>query len=405
MGGQQHKTPHHKRLRWFWLIGLVLAIIFVGLLVWLIVAETQRQDQAIDPQATQNNSEEEPASVPQLSTEVIVDNRQNIWDVGFLPSGEMLFTERRGAITLQSDGQLHLLTEISDVYAVGEGGLMGLAVDPNFNDNRYIYTCFNSDMDGLDVRVARWELSDDLASLKNRTDIITGAPSNTSGRHSGCRLAFGADDYLWIATGDAAQGENPQNPKSLGGKILRVNRDGQPAESGNLGGDFDPRIYSYGHRNSQGLAMLDSPINGVYGVSTEHGPSVDDEVNSLKSGNFGWNPTPGYNESVPMTDLAEYPDAVSAIWSSGRPTQAISGAVFVYGSNWGAWDGMLFVTALKDQKLKVFELDDNLQAINSQDIFTAEFGRLRAVVQGPDKNLYLTTDNGNNDKIIRVTPN
>lgn len=252
--------------------------------------------------------------------------------------------------------------------------------------------------------MVRWKLSDDLTSMSDRNDIITGMPSNTSGRHSGCRLAFGADGYLWVGTGDAAQGTNPQDPKSLGGKILRVDRDGNPPERGNLDGNFDPRIYSYGHRNVQGLAMLLSPRNGIYGISVEHGTGKDDEVNVLAPGNFGWDPVPNYNESVAMTNTTKFPNAIPAIWSSGDPTVAPSGATFVYGERWRDWSGDLVLAILKDQRLKALELNDDLQVEKVTDLFVEKFGRLRAAVQGPDGNLYITTDNGEDDKIIRITP-
>lgn len=403
----KHKPNKSKRLSWLVSISVVLALIFVALLTWLIIAEVSREEQS---SATNSGSSDVPqtpgnlAGAPELFTEVIVDGRQNIWDLGFLPSGEIIFTERNGSISVHADGDSRQITKIDDVYNVGEGGLMGLVVDPEFSKNRYVYACFNSMQDGLDVRLARWRLNESLTDLEDRMDIITGLPSNTSGRHSGCRMAFGDDDYLWVGTGDAAQNSNPQDPKSLGGKILRVDRDGNPAETGNLGGDFDPRIYSYGHRNVQGLAMLLSPRDGIHGVSLEHGPRIDDEINVLKPGNFGWDPGPGYDESVPMTDMVKFPDAIPAIWSSGSPTQAPSGATFVYGTKWRDWSGALMAATLKDQKLKVFHLDDELKVVSEQDFFSGEFGRLRAAELGPDENLYLTTDNGENDKIIRVTP-
>jgi aldose sugar dehydrogenase len=408
MANRQSGRRKKLRLRWLVAISLVLAVAFLGLLTWLIIKEVNRQEDQLlgtnglpAEQPSPDNLEGE----PQLTTEVVLDGRENIWDVAFLPSGEMLFTERRGTVSLYTNNESRQVAEIEDIYAQGEGGLLGLAVDPEFTDNRYIYTCFNSNQDGPDVRVVRWKLSDDLTGLEDRNDIVTGMPSNTSGRHSGCRLAFGVDGYLWIGTGDAAQGANPQDPHSLGGKILRVDRNGNPPERGNLDGDFDPRIYSYGHRNVQGLAMLLSPRNGIYGVSIEHGTGKDDEINLLEPGNFGWDPVPSYNESVAMTDTVKFPDSIPAIWSSGDPTVAPSGATFVYGEEWRDWSGALVVAILKDRRLKVFELSDNLQVENERDLFVGQFGRLRAAVYGPDGNLYVTTDNAEDDKIIRIIPN
>lgn len=406
MANNKHNgRRNNTRLRWLVSTNLLLAAVFIGLLLWLTIKEVNRQEEQLsDGSTSQQPSPDNLEGTPQLATEVVLDGRKNIWDVAFLPSGEMLFTERSGVLSLYTNNEARQVAEIEDIYAMGEGGLLGLVVDPEFSDNRYIYTCFNSTQGSPDVRVVRWKLSDDLTSMSDRNDIITGMPSNTSGRHSGCRLAFGADGYLWVGTGDAAQGTNPQDPKSLGGKILRVDRDGNPPERGNLDGNFDPRIYSYGHRNVQGLAMLLSPRNGIYGISVEHGTGKDDEVNVLAPGNFGWDPVPNYNESVAMTNTTKFPNAIPAIWSSGDPTVAPSGATFVYGERWRDWSGDLVLAILKDQRLKALELNDDLQVEKVTDLFVEKFGRLRAAVQGPDGNLYITTDNGEDDKIIRITP-
>ncbi|HSE61204.1 MAG TPA: PQQ-dependent sugar dehydrogenase, partial [Candidatus Saccharimonadales bacterium] len=240
--------------------------------------------------------------------------------------------------------------------------------------------------------------------LDARTDIISDIPANQSGRHSGCRLAFGPDGYLWVGTGDAAQGDTSIQPKNLGGKILRVDRDGKAAV-GNLAAPFDPRIFSYGHRNVQGLAFFAKPQNGVLGVSVEHGSSVDDEVDLLKQGNFGWAPLPGgYIENIAMTDKTRFPEAIDAIWSSGSPTQAPSGAAFLHGSQWKAWDGRLAVAMLKAKHLKILTITVQNKITAEEKILDAQFGRLRTAAQGPDGNLYVSTDNGGDDQIIRVTP-
>ena len=148
----------------------------------------------------------------------------------------------------------------------------GAGGDPDFAANRFIYTCFASTLGGPDddVRLVRWTVDAGFTTLTNRTDIFTGAPVNTVGelgRHSGCRPRFGPGGLLWVGTGDAAIDTVPQNPLSLGGKVLRLNRDGTPA-AGNPGGALDPRIYSYGHRNVQSIAFRAS--DGL-AVQTEHG--------------------------------------------------------------------------------------------------------------------------------------
>lgn len=237
---------------------------------------------------------------------------------------------------------------------------------------------------------------------------MTGLPVNNGefpGRHSGCRPKFGADGYLWIGTGDAAMGTNAQSPESLGGKILRVDRNGKPAQ-GNLGGSFDPRIYSYGHRNVQGLAMYKDLKNGIFGYSIEHGPDINDELNPLKSGNMGWNPVPGYNETVSMTNKERFPTAIEPIWVSGGSTIAPSGMTFITGRKWQKMEGMLAIAVLKGAQVKLLDVTDNGNVGTEYTLFKNEFGRIRTAVMGPDDDLYISTDNGSGkDRIIRLYPN
>lgn len=197
----------------------------------------------------------------------------------------------------------------------------------------------------------------------------------------------------------------PQNPKNLAGKILRVDREGKAAP-GNLGAPFDDRIYSYGHRNTQGIAFLPSLRGDAVGYSAEHGSTIDDEINVLKKGNFGWDPDVAYTErGVPMTDMQKFPDATEATWRSGSPTQAPSGMAVLSGEKWKGWNGALAVAMLKDQCLEIILLDEAGKVSKDLRILT-EYGRLRDVEQAPDGTLYISTDNGGNkDKIIRVVPN
>lgn len=354
--------------------------------------------------AVPDNSPVAPTSgqLPELDSEIVVNSLSNVWDLAFLPDETILFTERDGLISKTANGRKVVLHTISDIFARGEGGLMGLAVDPEFDDNRFIYACYNTNDD---IRVSRWQVNAAVTELGGQADIVTGMPRNPSGRHSGCRPVFGPDGSLWIGTGDVAIGTHPQDPKSLGGKILRVDRDGQPAE-GNLDPPFDARIFSYGHRNTQGLAFFDTTKDGAFGYSVEHGPGRDDEINQLVAGNFGWNPVPGYNESVPMTDKQQYPDAVDAVWSSGSPTIAPSGATIIRGSKWKVFENRLAVAVLKDKHVRLFEFEaSGKKVLNERPLFVNEFGRIRSVVMGPNESLYITTDNGNSrDQIIKITP-
>jgi glucose/arabinose dehydrogenase len=208
-------------------------------------------------------------------------------------------------------------------------------------------------------------------------------------------LRFAPDGALLVGTGDNAVGTNAQDPGSLAGKVLRVD----PA-TGNVA------VWTRGHRNVQGLAVR--PVSGqVFAV--EHGPDRDDEVNLLRQGgNYGWDPDGGghYDESVPMTD-PEIAGAIPAVWSSGRPTLATSGATFLDGDLWGAYDGLLLVGLLKARGVLALRLDDAgaLQEQFRVPELDGAHGRIRSVLQGVDGALYVTTDNGRDaDRLLRVTP-
>lgn len=401
---EQPNPKRPKWLDWLYIAIVIVVVVAASAMIWWVTTQIDQQnDQSMGDQP-QVQSPQKSTERPQLTTEIVLSGLDHVWEIAFLPTKEMLFTERSGMVRILKDGNRSDMFDIADANVQGEGGLLGLAVDPEFTNNHFIYTCFNSAAN-KDIRVVRWQLKSDLSGVDSSTAIVTGMPANTSGRHSGCRLAFSADGYLWIGTGDSAQGDTGIQPKSLGGKILRVDRGGNAAP-GNIGGQYDARIYSYGHRNVQGLAFYKESINGIPGISVEHGSNVDDEVNLLVPGNFGWAPpASGYNETgVPMTDKTRFPDAVEAIWSSGSPTQAPSGATFVNGKQWEAWDGALFVAVLKATHLKVLTMQDN-KVIGETRVFEGDFGRIRTVVQGPDGNLYISTDNGGDDKIIRIVPN
>jgi glucose/arabinose dehydrogenase len=234
----------------------------------------------------------------------------------------------------------------------------------------------------------------------DRTDIVIDMPHNdgSNGRHSGCRPRFGPDGYLWVGTGDAAVGTNSQDDNSLGGKVLRIDRTGAAA-SGNPGGEL---WYSKGHRNIQGMAFRSSDD---LGVSAEHGPDIDDELNLLVTGNFGWDPVPGYDEDTPMTDLGKFPSAIEAIWSSGSPTLAICGADFIEGAQWANWNGALAVATLKAQHLHIYFVDAVGDVTDGGRWIDGDEGRLRSPRMGPDGLLYVTTDGGGTSgKVLQVSP-
>lgn len=338
----------------------------------------------------------------------LVSGLDHPWGIDFLPAGDIIFTQRVNKITIISDSDLVEITPPEDTFVNGEGGMLDVVVDPEFSENSYIYLCFNSnngDGGNPKVVVARFNLDLNDSKLTNRVDIIPDLPANPSGRHSGCRLEFDPEGYLWIGTGDTAQYEIPQDTKSLGGKVLRIDRDGNSVD-GNLGGDFDSRIYSYGHRNIQGLGFFtNEPYKELIGISIEHGSDRDDEVNLLKKGNFGWDPLQNYGESVPMTDTVKFPDAIEAIWKSGYPTIAASGGTVINSDKWGDWQNSIVVAALKGSHVRVFQIDPDGKIVKEETILKNQYGRIRTVQESPDGKLYLLTDNGGEeDKILVLEP-
>ncbi|RCW39960.1 glucose/arabinose dehydrogenase [Halopolyspora algeriensis] len=355
-------------------------------------------------------------SRPGLRVEVLADGLEHPWDIGFLPDGSALITQRPGRLALLSGGRMRpVRADFGDVLARGEGGLMGLLVHPEFATNRRFLTCQTHRAGGraVDVRLVTWELSGDGTRARRVGPLLTGLPVNPSGRHSGCRPALAADGSLLVTTGDSARPAVAQDLSSLGGKVLRMDLDtGAPLPGNPFLDSPDPAtrlVLTYGHRNPQGIAVRGS---GQVLIA-EHGPDVDDEINLLRpGGNYGWDPSRGgtqeyYDESVPMTDRQRFPDAVPAVWSSGGETEAVCDATFLTGSHWSPLDGVLAVTALKGSKVLLFRLSEDGRRVRSASVpgeLDGTHGRLRAATQGPDGALYVSTSNGTDDRILRVSP-
>jgi glucose/arabinose dehydrogenase len=345
-----------------------------------------------------------PAAVPELAVSSVRGGLEHPWDLAFTPDGTMVVTERPGRIWARlPDGTTRQLTaDLSDLFVSGETGLMSVEPDPGFSANRRLYTCQGREgPEGRSVAVVAWVADPGWTRLDRVADPLVGGLPATSGRHGGCRLRFGADFALYVGTGDAADADNPQNLASLGGKVLRVDpANGLPPPDNpflNVPGS-DPRLFTAGHRNVQGLALRPGTTQ-MWAV--EHGPDRDDEINLQQGGgNYGWRPGPGYDESVPMTA-----DGVPAVWSSGVPTVATSGATFLVGPAWGDWEGALAVAELRGAALEIFTLQgDAIVASTRPAALAGTFGRLRTPRLGPDGALYVTTDNGGDDQVLRIAP-
>lgn len=357
--------------------------------------------------ASQEYSNRFPAQAPSPSVRILEDGLRIPWDVAALPDGNVLVSQRNGSLRhIGRDGHSdEIQADLADLLVSGETGLMGLAIDSNFVANRRFYSC-QGHTNPRDVRVIAWTLAEDDLSASRVADPLVDGIDIGSGRHGGCQLTIDASGMLVIGTGDAAIGTNPQDLGSLAGKVLRVDPTTGEAAPGNPfadSQDLNTRlILSYGHRNVQGVA-IHPDTQRIWTV--EHGPGRDDEVNLIIPGaNYGWDPVPGYNEAVPMTDLVEFPNAVSARYSTGAPTLALSGADFLSHEAWGSWRGGLVVAALKDQTLRVMFFSPEGLPLGQRILIDGQYGRLRAVHSAPDGSLLITTSNGTDDQVLLIQP-
>jgi len=341
------------------------------------------------------------ASDVKLDVQVFARNLDTPWAIDFAPDGRIFITERPGRIRIVKDGQLQAEPWMTLGVEVGEGGLLGLALDPQFAQTRYVYIAYTlrTNDNRYVNRLAR--LRDDPASGKGVMDKVLLDNVAAAANHDGGRVKFGPDGKLYWTMGDAQTTSSAQDINSLNGKILRLNPDGTiPADN-----PWNSPVYSYGHRNPQGLAW--QPGTGRL-YATEHGPSgvptcCRDEVNLIEPGkNYGWPVIMGDEKRNGM---------ISPILQSGNNTTwAPSGATFV---TRGPWAGSLVFAGLRGQSLYRLTLDPNdpRKVSGFQALFEGQYGRLRDVVQGPDGALYILTSNGDGrgnlppegDQVLRLT--
>jgi len=370
---------------------------------------------------------------PALSRSVLLSGLKNPWGLAFTPDGAMLFTEKcRGLSVRRPDGSVQRLFGTSgaavvaaDLFCQGQSGMHGVAVDPDFNTNRYVYVYMASKLTRPETnRVVRLRVDRGYTTVSDRRDIVADIPFKSkanrwggAGTHSGGRIRFSPyDRYLYVTTGDNHNGHLPQDLTRLGGKVLRIDRNGVAAPGNNTPIGGDPRIFTYGHRNVQGIAFR--PDTGRPFIS-EHGPGHSDEVTPLSAGgNGGWDPKPepgvecmndycGYTSNkrdgtpTPMTDLAKFPDALRPSWNNNGESEGMSPCVFLSGSQWKAWDGRLAVGFLRGERIEILELDSLGKTIGTGTVPGLPSERIRTLVQGTDGVLYVSTDGG---EIWRLAP-
>lgn len=391
---------------------------------------------------------------PTLTSTTVLTGRDVLWDMAFLPDGTMFFTERcKGLSVRLPNGTINGLLGMkdakgyaetaADLFCSGQAGMNGVAVDPEFAKNRFIYVYSASSLSNPPKnRVIRLTVNQDFTRVSNRTDIVTDIsykpkssnhPFGDPGAHNGGRIRFGPDGFLYVTTGDTHNGEVPQSPTELGGKVLRIDRDGKAAPGNNAPKGFDPRIFTYGHRNPQGICFHPT-TKQVF--TAENGPWHSDEVTLLKpGGNAGWDPRPnragrgdcpdnycGYMPNqmgamdpkqraafMPMTDLKSFPDALKPAWNNEGLSQGMSSCDFLRGAKWKAWNNRMVVGMMGigihgtpvGNRLDVLEIaPDGLSAKRVIMPLPMPAGRFRSVVLGPDGDLYVSTES----ELYRLSP-
>ncbi len=330
----------------------------------------------------------------------LVEGLEFPWGMAFLPSGEMLVTEREGRLRVIRDGQLDpepVSGTPQDAYINGQGGYLDVILHPDFADNRLIYMSYAQGTDASNrTAVIRARLSEDARRLENAEQIFASDVPEKRGRaHFGSRLAFLNDGTLLVTLGDGFSWmDEAQNPANHFGKIVRLTEDGAPAPGNpDLGPDGDPAVYSWGHRNVQGL-VYDSAREIIY--AHEHGPKGGDELNIITPGtNYGWPEiTYGVNYDGTIITTETEKDGMAQPEMRWVPSIAPSGMVLYSGAYYPGWQGDLVIGAMNGpagQKLVRIDLDADGQVIGREDLFADEGIPFRDVEQGPDGQLYLAT--------------
>jgi glucose/arabinose dehydrogenase len=338
----------------------------------------------------------------------VVEGLEHPWGLVFLPNGDMLVTERPGRLRIVRDGTLdpEPVTGVPPVAVMGQGGMLDIALHPDFATNRILYLSYAKAGPGetATTAVTRAALSADGRALRNAEEIWVADAYTGRGVHFGSRIVFDADGKMYVSVGDRGEMREAQNPENHQGTINRLNDDGSIPEDNPFYGEagVQQSIYTWGNRSPQGLAV--HPMTGEI-WETEHGPRGGDELNRLQPGaNYGW-PTItygiNYNGSTIGGGLTEMEGMEQPV-SYWVPSIATSGLVFYDGDRFPQWRGDAFVGGLAGLQIARVDMDGN-EAVGREVLLDGFGQRIRAVVQGPDGYLYGLVDTAVGS-IFRIEP-
>jgi glucose/arabinose dehydrogenase len=374
------------------------AVAIVALLVATDLVETQACRARQEPTPTPPAATPAPTPSPDVFTtqdgirfrvETLLTGLQIPWSMAFAPDGRLFVTERPGRVRIFDGASTTPEPALTfpDVFAEGEAGVLGLALDPEFADNRFVYLYYTARLSGggaVNRVVRQREVS---GRLVERVTLVDNIPA--AGIHDGGRLRFGPDGLLYVTNGDAANLSLSQDLASYGGKILRINRDGTTPRTNRFGSP----VYTYGHRNPQGIDW--HPVTGdLWG--SEHGNIGNDEINVLDLGeNYGWPRIEG---------SATQPGMRSPI-TFFTPAVAPSGASFYRGDRFPGFANNFFVATLRGTHILRLRIDPTSprRLLAQERLIDGRFGRIRDIISGPDGLLYFATSNGD-DRIARLVP-
>jgi glucose/arabinose dehydrogenase len=349
------------------------------------------------------------ANDPEITVTTIVTGNDVIWGMELLPNGDLIYGEKKGKIYIKRGEQTIPLEGFPAVKSGGQGGFMDLKAHPNYVKNGWIYATFTSLVAEKDseVKLVRFKVKND--KIQNVENIFATGGGNTFNNHYGSRIAFDKNNYLFVSIGEGggsslggpnSTNRNAQDTKLNWGKVHRMKDNGDvPSDNPVLPGNTKPTtMFSYGHRNPQGLTL--NPQTGDI-WETEHGPKGGDEINIISKGvNYGW-PTYsiGINYNGTTVSNDHKAEGIKEPIFTWTPSIGVCGITFINSDNFKSWNGNFLATGLAGQKLYRFVIKDN--KVVEENIWMEKMGRFRNVIQGSDGAIYISLEGPG--RILKVT--